>query len=369
MNQTQINNQINIKINSSNASFSLDPAILTMFFYVYTIGYTYIYTVLCSIGTLLNLICIIVYISRRFQGNMYKYLINKTVFEFLTLAIGAVSPYGNCQNCAAFQTYGATFFKLYFLKIIINITYTASAVAEIGVTYDRLLLFKSQSKYWPRVNFKHFFAFMLVFSIGLFVPHMFASRLVEFAPNKFEIAITVFGYSDFFNIYIIMIYSIQNFLAFIILIILNFLMYLEYKKYFSRRSRLISSTNEKKSLQTSLHKATAQEGTLTGTSLETNKLANTRKGNEIEKKFTIMIMSSSVFFILSRIMEGMSSIIYHVDQTNKIYINPFETIFSWFAHLTTYLSFSANIIFYFIFNKLFRSTIKEFFCKMAFRSS
>ena len=152
---------MNMSNNYSNANSTESNynSLAALLFFVYTIGYMYLLTIVCVVGTILGLICIVVFLSLNQNSNMYKYLLNKALFEFLTLLIGSMSSYGNCQNCSVYQTYGATFFRYHFFIGIINITYTCSAFAEIGVTYDRLLLLKhSRSHGCPNTNLELFFS-------------------------------------------------------------------------------------------------------------------------------------------------------------------------------------------------------------------
>jgi hypothetical protein len=342
-------NPVNITLVSANQSFEseFDMSLIYFYYLIFTIGYGYIYTVICVIGTVLNLICIFVYMNSKFEGTMYKYLINKTFFELLTLAVSILSPFSSCQDCTS---YVANVYRLYVMRVIINMTYTCSGFAEIATAYDKLLLFKTNSKYFRRVPFKIFFIVSVTISILMFVPHFFSYKVYEKRPNEFDIKITTFGQSAIFNVYGILIYTIQNAATFTILIGLNYMIYSEYKLYFQKKTKLLKINNEKKSTQVSDTKIK-----------RTNQFepprapqANNAKSNESERKFTMMIMSSGTFFIISRILESITYIITHVDKANQVSINRVLNVIEWFAHLATYVSFSSNIFFSLMFNKLFR---------------
>jgi hypothetical protein len=373
---------LNISRPTSPVAQSLDPSLELLFYWVYTIGYAYVYTVICGIGCVLNAICILLYAQRRYKGTMYSHLLNKTVFELLTLLISTLSPFSNCSDC---RSLGARIYRLYFMRIIINMTFTCSGFAEIGLTYDRLMLFKSgANKTLLKVNFKHFFIISFVASVVLFVPNFFASQLVEGPnPGVYNIISTAFGISSAFNSYSIFIFVIQNLLTALVLIVLNYMVFIEYGNYFRKKTKLLGvskSHNEQRltSVTWTKQKAdtTIPQAQTASVGIENNSKASVRnlRGNnakianknstDADRNFTLMIMISSSLFTISRILEGTTSIVTHVDKANGIVNNPWLAILGWFAHLATYLSFSSNIIFSFIFNKLFRGHLIESLCKI-----
>jgi hypothetical protein len=372
MNESFDTNMSNFSLTTNSSQVTIDTDLQFLMYLVYTIGQAYIFTIISVIGTILNLICLIVYANPKFKGDMYKYQLNKTVFEMATLAISMLLPFSNCSDCVSL---GARIYRMYFMRIITNIVFTCAGFAEIGVTYDRLMLFKHNSLF-PRFKFLEFFFVTFFSSILMFVPQVIASRIEEVAPNVYAIVSTPVGASREFTIYSIFTFVVQNIVTFIILIMLNYLLYDEYGRYYKKKIKLLnvsekSYKTDKSVMQTTSTKtkAKSQDMSINATSrgsLAPNNAAS-KKNTEMERKFTLMILTSSLFFTLSRILEGTTSVIFHVDRANRITNNRVFIIFGWFAHLATYLSFSSNLIFSLIFNKIFRESFNQMIiCKWKF---
>ena len=341
-------NQTNSTINPSNL---LQIKILS---FTNNIGNAYIIPSLCSIGFLLNILCIIIFIRLSKQANLFKYFLVKTIAENSILFIGALIPLGTCVNCAVYQSLTQVIHRYIFVGYLIPVFYTYSGFCEIIITIDRILILKNKNK--KSFSFKLVMVVILIFSICLFIPLLFSRRITALPENKFVLVRTSFGSSVEFPIFLTTTVLIRNTFFFVSLVLSNLLLLIQFRKYINKKYFLVSGVvNQSKSKD-----ATSKNSSNCKISNEI-KESNKRKLDDTEKRLTKMTLILSVIFILSRGLQSVGSISSSIDRANGSRFNPFTTIYSFFSNVLNYLVYSLNFFFQYYFNSLFSNELKRFF--------
>lgn len=237
-----MNSSVNISVLNNSSQFTTGGSLNTLqsliISFINTIGYIYIVPTVCSLGFILNIICIIVFFRLRQNGNIYKYFLSKTIAEIIVLVIGAFIPYGNCVFCDSYQTLGAQIYKMFFLGFLNQICYTYSGLCEIIITIDRIFILKNKPNSF--ISYKIVMTVFWLFSFGIFIPILLANYIKALPNNKYSYVSTEFGLTINYTIYLAIVIITRNIFFFFSLVISNVLLLIEFKKYLQRKYNLVS---------------------------------------------------------------------------------------------------------------------------------
>jgi hypothetical protein len=345
--------------NSTPTMFNADFAHqLQIFFFVYSIGYQYVMTISCSIGFIVGFICLAVLVNPKLKGDMYKLLILKTLVEIILQLAGMTNIFVTCSICTFVQSYWARLVKIIFTHYLISTFYTCSSLIEIALSYDRLKIFKRNSKYLPNVNFYYLSICIILGSILLNIPVLFSLTIVSIpgTQNQFTDVQSEFGRGAFFSVYLNIINALQVFIPLLILIVIDSLVAVEFKKYVNKKKRIANQLNTptimnetKNSFEKQTSNPTIQQKKSTEVII---RKSQTQK--ESNKRFTLMVLISSSLFIFVRLFNAITIIWNQTNQANKVAFDARLLIIAYFSFQITFFYMISNIFTYFIFNKSFR---------------
>lgn len=324
------------------------------------IGYTYITTSVCVIGFFLNLICLAVFFQLRKSATIYKYFLAKTLAESIVLLIGAFVQYGNCVKCSSYQTIGAQIYKMYFLGFLNNIAYTYSGFSEIIITIDRVLTLRNKhASCW---SYKIIIPAFSCFSFVIFIPILFANYIKYLPNNEYSFVNTEFGASISYTYYLAVFILTRNSAFFIVLFGANVVLLIDYKSYLMRKNNLVSVRTETRKIETRVAENNNSSGDLinSNTNGQSNiHVVQPNSSNSSKRKITKMVIILSFVFVVSRLVQAVTTISSNVDKFNQVKFNGFTTIFGFFTNLLNYSVYSVNIFFHVYFNKSFLNCLKD----------
>jgi hypothetical protein len=119
--------------------------------FINTIGYIYIATSFNVVGFFLNIFCLIILINKTLKGDIYKYFILKTSTELGRVFLGTLFPLAFCTSCPSFPTFAVQLIRAYGFNYAASLFSTMSILSEIALTYDRLTIFKKNSKFFLKI--------------------------------------------------------------------------------------------------------------------------------------------------------------------------------------------------------------------------
>jgi hypothetical protein len=130
---------------SSNLNVAINQALLDLLTAADFFNTTsnYILTPICSLGFLLNLICLVVFFNKDMDKKTYFYFKAKTMGELVVMLIGAASTIVLCTSCtSAASSLMIQIYIAYFTNGTTTIAYTFLGFMELMVVYDRYVIVK-----------------------------------------------------------------------------------------------------------------------------------------------------------------------------------------------------------------------------------
>lgn len=181
--------------------------------------------------------------------------------------------------------------------------------------------------------------------------------------SQYTLSRTDFGNSNGYKYYVILLKILESSICFLFLVSFNILVIIKFKKYIHKRQSLLG-IYQSEYLQTIRYQSPATE-CLQSSNINQNNAGSISVGpigdyqtnnlnQRAEKNFTLMVIISTFFFIVCRLVEvlaGITTIFEEIKKENK---SNFTRIFLITAHLNTYFIYSCNFATYIFFNKNFR---------------
>ncbi len=96
----------------------------------------YIITITCSLGLIMNALCIKILAHSSLKHRFYKYLMCKSICDILVCFIGIGYLNNARTQCESNTSYGAIFFQWFIIKINLRIALLASGITEIQIDLD-----------------------------------------------------------------------------------------------------------------------------------------------------------------------------------------------------------------------------------------
>jgi hypothetical protein len=370
MNNSAIFNLSNTTVRAQPA---VDPLRSFINLYINTIGYLYIIPAINVAGVFLNIVCIILLCSKSLKGDIYKYLLLKTVCELLIVILGAMLPYGNCVNCLSFQTLGAQIYRAYGVNILNSILFAVSMLTELGISYDRLVIFKKYASCLPKIPVKYAFVGIFSISIGIFVPFIFSNSIVEIEQqtNRWRVMMTAFGRSIVFNIYSIIISLFASILLMILFCFINLQLLIQYKRYQYKRLAMLgkSSVNLRTTNNNSIYSIDRVKTFTNNSVFSMKEELNNKSGKSTEKegtnsKLTYSILLCCFVYSINKICIGLAALLILLDVLLRTPSSPSTIIVAFFLRLISYMIFSANLFILILFNTRFRHHTNTYYRRL-----
>jgi hypothetical protein len=271
------------------------------------------------VGILTNGICILIFsliIIKKMRSNMYKYLLVKSTIDF-TITILKLINFIDFPISVYKWCYG------YFLLIFLSL----SIVFEIAATFDCYISINTKLKCCQTNLFFYLFSFCAVvvyFLVYLIFPFRFVSKKEMATVNNNTIThysneISSFG-ETFYKFHLGFLDSLmRDFILFIIVVILNVMVLVSLIKATRRRRTLIPGSN--KILLTSSQRA--------------------------ERRKMLMILTTGINYMLGHLP-------FFIHYLLEEFFNKYLNCSFIFIVLFFHLSYVDGIVFYFLFNNIFR---------------
>jgi hypothetical protein len=361
----------------------------------FLISFVYTTPIISVIGFVLNVLCAVVLLKAKLASSTNKYLLFRTLIHMALLLFTSLNALFYCENCPVSDTLVAQvlFFavNIYLSRVVFLVT----ALVEIAISYQRLLLFKKAKKFFFKWKFWYTFLVCMLVGFLLNIPYLFAFDIVQVRSNSDDYMTTRnrFGRLLAYRIYIITLNTVQSFLSFIVLLILNALVTVEFKKYIRRKKSLFDTVNQPVESNTKQLKPTVRQSipelsrektdpsNLTKLSvaliephhskksLQSNKLRKnsapikTNASGSVEHSFTAMIIVSSAFFTFTRLVQCINVTLLQIFPLFSFAsaVITYSSHISFISQLLTSVYCGSNLFIYLAFNKRFRSTFVDMF--------
>ena len=272
------------------------------------IGY-YAITVVASLGFVLNAVGVKLLSSQNLlkKHNFYKYILTKTICDMVVCLIGISYLNNTCLECVEVQQnlYGIVIFRFYSIAFI-RVTLFSSAWSEVYLNYNRYSTLVGKKTWLTEISLKYYVPVLFGFPILFSVP-FYLSRTIQLrSSNVYFMALNNFGQSTLFIYYYLLLFVIESILPMILLTILSFLNIIEFKKLMQRKLTVTAKKHSQKIKLTEL-------------------------------KFAKVILILTALFMLVRVLDLTSGILYRLISLNAIEYTPVGYSIINFARQAAYL--------------------------------
>jgi hypothetical protein len=282
----------------------------------------YIFAVVLIIGTILNLISLIVFYrvvreERSNRGNMFKYLLMKCICDFLlTLLFLPSTLMINEESYIKVALYKWNYY--YFM----NIFSTCSSIYEIFSSLDCLFFISKKSNWFIKKTVFYFVnIFILMFTVPFYTPGLFRYQMVQ-DERGYYLEETPFKQSTFIKHYFLSFhYFMRDGISLIASIIINLIIVLYLKQ--RTRMKVILTSNKGSFSVIAAH------------------------ASEI-KRMKLTIFTS--FLVIFRIPSVLNYSLFNYK--SNVYFN--------IALVSSYISYSISFFGFFLYNNKFKKILKQY---------
>jgi hypothetical protein len=357
-------NLINLQVSINRQSSNTSANVLLL---INRLGNAYLIPSICFVGFILNIICFCILYSKKLKSNIYNYFLLKTFIETIKVLLGMFSLIVYCENCFFSGTFFLQVFRLICYSYVSFSVSTMSTLTEIALTYDRLSIFKKDSKYLPKIPFKYSCMIIILTSFISILHLPFTFRIARTSTSNssstFTLTRTEIGSSALMQYYIIGLNLILNIGLFIVFLVLNLILLYEFKIYMRSHSRLTAKPSEsiRKRSCTLYSKRLAtfnkqtQSINVNSTSFKIKKISN----DDSEKSLVSSVLSCCFIYGVNRVLNWSGILISYLPALLGIGAIPWLVITSFFCRLIGVIVFSSNFILLALLNKEFKSQLKS----------
>ena len=171
--------------------------------------FSYIICAICLFGFLQSILNLLIFSRpKMYRISVNKYFLAKSIAEIFLLSIGFFRPFGYCIDCSNLkEKFSIIIYRAYFYEFIMYMVYYFLALIN-----DRLRLFYKNRKII--IDNKFLIVFILILSIGPFIPIIYSFRIEKDHSNnsniKYSKVMTEFGNSYSYHVYTGIIQIIYN---------------------------------------------------------------------------------------------------------------------------------------------------------------
>lgn len=299
---------------------------------IYRVYHFYIEKIMGAIGSLLNIFCIIVFLKlirkKASSGDMYKYLLFKSVIDTCVLLRNFLFIFIECKECGLNKFYAFKLIEYVFFVYFSFVTQLISVLCELAANFDRYKVLSKKFKAFNKLTYKHGISGMLIYSSLFYVYKFFERKIVKRSTKTnnttseyYSLIYTKFGSSDQVIVFDFVHSLIRDAIIVALMFMLNMLTLSTIKKILARKKNLTKSFNE--------------------------------KNHRSEIKTSVMLLVTSVIAIVGHSLYFVFNIpwfVFHLSECVYPFIN-----------FVYYLSFTVNFFVYFFFNKHFRNSLLKIF--------
>jgi hypothetical protein len=278
--------------------------------------------IISSFCFILNILCIIVFTminkSLRTNGQMYKYLLMKSICDFIIAIIYLLNQYYIKAPFSIYYSFWLQIFEKYIYRFFSGLLKTYSIYFEIMATIDCFLSIENKYKFLiskKAFYFNSFFIFL--FFIPFYGVKLFVYDIVHFDTDYYLLTKNNLYLSYFYEIFTFIHSFFRDILGTILLIFFNFLIFLKLKMNSRRKKELRNNSAHAKAMN-------------------------------VEKNKAKMIYASGSNHFLFHF----PSIIYNL--RGKYIASEFWDIYNDFKNILIILSYTTPFIIYILFNRVFQ---------------
>jgi hypothetical protein len=283
------------------------------------------------IGALLNYACIIIFhliiTKEKPKGNMYKYLMVKSINDAIFFSSDIFSVPYYCRSCSIKKSYIMQVWYVYFYSYGAEANLMFSGLIEIAATFDCLITIKNQLKcLMTRLAFYVILISMMTFSFLINIFYLWTINIVQVKENTTTFySVESVELNSFYSLSITK-SVIRDFIVVILLVAMNLVILILMKNLTLNRKNRMSKTQKN------------------------SKLIN--NAIEAEHKKIKMILTISLNYFLGHFLSIITNLPGLI--TNQTFQCDLVNI-AWFM---ISLSSATPIFIYYFFNKTFRKYFK-----------
>jgi hypothetical protein len=283
------------------------------------------------LGLIGNGLCIITFskiiIKKQSQGNLFNYLLLKSIIDFIDFISNSFGVLYYCYNCQMSNWYIFQIWAIWFYNYVEFIAETVSAILEIAATFDCLITINKTFIYCQRKSFFYLFSTLILVGFTLFYLIFPLGYKIKKHDSNFDYNYNDFGSTSFYSHITIIDSIIRDGIFLLIIITLNKFVLDLLKKSTQRRRELSGQVTNDNNLLTVAQSA--------------------------ERKRMIMIIATGLNYMIGHFINLAFTIITTLNKE----LNTFCLHKFWI--LLYDLSYANNIFIYYFFNNVFRRFLNE----------
>ena len=295
------------------------------------IGYVYVLPILCCIGVITNVLNLLVFTQKHFQGSTFCFLTAMAAMDLMSTLLGIpLGPTRCWMPEHNVPRYIRSFYQAYVLLPVVNAFITDSVWITTAVSVERYIFVAFPFRSRSRCTEKYSRIFVLVIFVSALImifPYFFYKRISDTTK---ELETTDFGQSDNFRVYCWCRVLLLKLIPIAMISVLNGL----------------------------LIKATCRASRRRKDMLGPGSRQNKRQMDQL--KMTTMLITISFVFLVCHLPEPFAHSEVYKTMFGRNSIEHHDFIrYRMVANLLEIISFSTNYFFYFLFNKQFSCTLKR----------
>ena len=334
-----------------NVTQSSDPYIVI----VYGM-FTYILPTVCGFGFFTNIINIVIFSNSELKEDIYTYLLAHSISNFLYTMLTFFCWLSRSGSLFAYSSsYQSKFYEIYFYFTGLNGFGTLSALIEIAISIDRLLLMKRIKITQVRIPPWFIIAVMAIVSALVSSVYSIIRGIKQTSTlNVYMVVFNQFGNSVQGKLLYTIVTVLKNIGTILILVLVNCLLTIEIKKFYDKKKMLLNLGPAKSSIQNSQTTFTYVDGRKK--EKEKTKTSENKEITHSQKNFAKMTIYMFVIYLTGNITNAVLGICFIYYSTSS-----FFSYLLAFGNFPQFLSYGLNIFIYYNFNGRFK---KLFLCLM-----
>ena len=334
------------------------------------IGYVAVIPTVSTLGLLFNVASAVVLANKLFKETMYRFLLANSIIDAIYLFIISFLPVARCFDlCNGTNSkYIPKFYELYGFLFTTHLLSTMSTLTSLSVSFDRYFSLSKINRCTWKYSVKLMLFFFFCISLINQLPTILTFKLTKDLSNNttinsnashFIIGFTKFGALKEAKLLIIILQANINLLPTTLVIIVNILLLFKLRQQAVRVKRLYHKNFfiiyskqlcEDQAITSSLD---SQQNECNNSSRHKN---SSNKLSKIERNLTSMIVFISILYVLGRLANTSSAILF-------IFYNRRSQPFRFFILVCNIVEFSTygmNIFIFHSFNKSFALILNRY---------
>lgn len=343
----------------SKNSFELDGRVGNFEFLTYvTPPITCLAFIFCSL-------CIFFFSRGTFKHKLYKYLKYEAVFITVDLAIKCISPIYYCQDtCDLHHSLFSCSFLVYFCIYASSICEMSALICNILSAFYCYLLISERTLHSQRssflIKFSHriIISFVVVFSAALYSYQLFQFDIRQDSEHGgYTVTISDFYYSQLNVGLEIFANILRDGVNLVILLVINTMLILQIRSNVRRKSSILPRSVENTCHRRQTQVSSTSLTVATPTSPPVIRPPSISMSFKVinEKKITKLIVINCFNSVLGRLPIMLYFVLRNLSNNSTL----IEVVAA-SAFLFVYLSYLAKFFVFYVINKKFRDSVKEF---------